>query len=461
MLTVIVSFEMISLAQMLSFPAEFSPQVRNATDPPHLNRTQVSWYTSINSLTSVFGSLGAGIIMDRYGRRVALIVPLVPFIIAWIFTATAKSFYVLLISRAVLGICGGFGPPVCQIQMAECADSNLRSSAMNVGYVSLSIGFLVTFALGGIMNWRSLAWTGIILPILTLIGLAFVVPESPIWLIRHDQKSKALKNLIWLRGDINIARVELNQHSTRLNEEKANAQRLPASSLWRDFCQPYALKPIVIIFSFILLLNLSGTYLIVYYALDIISEANLVIGTKNANVILSTVRLIVTIVFCWLFMHVRRRRIYLIAGIGSTISSFALGLFLHVGKNALENRSILGGHWIVGLLFVIYVATNTGFMIAPGFLTGELLPARIRGRFAGYIYTFFSIVTFVLMKGFPLLFDQIGIVGALFIFGAASLLTTALVYFMIPETKGKSLLEIEHYFQQHGWIYRSQSSATS
>lgn len=451
---------MISLAQMLSFPAEFSPQVRNATEPPHLNLAEVSWYTSINSLTSVIGSLGAGIIMDRYGRRVALIVPLVPFIIAWIFTATAKSFFMLLFSRAVLGICGGFGPPVCQIQMAECADSNLRSSAMNVGYVSLSIGFLLTFALGGIMSWRSLAWTGICLPILTLIGLTFIVPESPIWLIRHDQKGKALKNLIWLRGDANLARIELNQHSARLNEEKENAQRSPASSLWRDFRQPYALKPLVIISSFILLLNLSGTYLIVYYALDIVSEANLVIGTQNANVILSSVRLIVTILFCWLFMHVRRRRIYLTAGIGSTISSFALGYFLHGGKHLLGNQTILV-NWIIGSLFVIYVATNTGFMIAPGFLTGELLPARIRGRFAGYIYTFFSIVTFVLMKVFPLLFDQIGLVGVLYIFGAASFITTALVYFVIPETKGKSLLEIEEYFQQHGWIYRSQSNATS
>lgn len=451
---------MISLAQMLSFPAEFSPQVRNATEPPHLNLAEISWYTSINSLTSVIGSLGAGIIMDRYGRRVALIVPLVPFIIAWIITATAKSFCVLLISRAVLGICGGFGPPVCQIQMAECADSNLRSSAMNVGYVSLSIGFLLTFALGSIMSWRSLAWAGIILPILTLVGLTFIVPESPIWLLRHDQDNKALKNLIWLRGDTIIAHMELNQHTTRLNEEKANAQRSPASSLWRDFCQPYALKPLVIIFSFIFLFNLSGTYLIVYYALDIVSKANFAIGTQNANVILSSVRLIVTIVFCWLFMHVRRRRIYIIAGIGATISSFALGYFLYKGKNALENQTILD-NWIIGSLFVIYVATNTGFMIAPGFLTGELLPARIRGRFAGYIYTFFSIVTFVLMKVFPLLFDQIGLDGVLFIFGSASLLTTALVYFMIPETKGKSLLEIEQYFQQHGWIYRSQSNSTS
>lgn len=102
----------------------------------------------------------------------------------------------------------------------------------------------------------------------------------------------------------------------------------------------------------------------------------------------------------------------------------------------------------------MFVATNTGFMIAPGFMTGELLPAKIRGRLAGCIYTYFSIVTFVLNKFFPNL-KYIGITGVIFVFGLASLATTLLIYFMVPETKDKSLLEIEKHFQMHGWIYKS------
>lgn len=115
LLTVIVSFEMISLAQMLSYPAQILPQLRNDTDSLYMNADAGSWYTSINSLLAPVGSLAGGIMMDRYGRRVALLAPLIPMILSWTATAVTQSYYILFISRAVLGICGGFGPPVCQV----------------------------------------------------------------------------------------------------------------------------------------------------------------------------------------------------------------------------------------------------------------------------------------------------------------------------------------------------------
>lgn len=115
LLTIVVSFEMISLAQMLSYPAQILPQLRNETDPLYMNADAGSWYTSINSLLAPIGSMVGGIMMDRYGRRIALTAPLIPLILAWIATAVTQSYYVIFISRAILGICGGFGPPVCQV----------------------------------------------------------------------------------------------------------------------------------------------------------------------------------------------------------------------------------------------------------------------------------------------------------------------------------------------------------
>lgn len=342
--------------------------------------------------------------------------------------------------------------------MAECADSELRGITINFGYVSLSAGFLLTFALGAAMNWRFLAWSGVVFPAITLIGL-LILPETPNWLVRHDQIEKAYKNLLWLRGDPNIARNELNETLSRFNKEKETASKSGNSHSWRDFLQPSILKPIVIIFSFILLFNLTGTYLIIYYANDVFSQVNFQISTEYVNVALSTVRLIVTFGFCWLFMHIKRRTIYLIAGIGSTISTLALAIYLHIEKNSVNKWAI--SPWVAGSLFFLYVATNTGFLIAPGFLTGELLAARIRGRLAGYIFTYFSIVTFVLNKYFKQLNAFVGVTGILLVFGIASLANTVLIFFMIPETKGKSLDQIEQYFQTHGWIYKSKRASAS
>lgn len=70
---------------------------------------------SVNSLWSPLGSLIAGIMMDRYGRKITLATPLIPLIVAWIITATANSHVVLFASRIFLGILGGFAPPICQV----------------------------------------------------------------------------------------------------------------------------------------------------------------------------------------------------------------------------------------------------------------------------------------------------------------------------------------------------------
>lgn len=106
---------MISMAHMLAFPALLLPQLRNETDPLYMDREVGSWFTSINSLISPLGSLIGGFMMDRFGRKIALMTPIIPIIALWIITATAQSHALLFISRAFLGVCAGFVPPACQV----------------------------------------------------------------------------------------------------------------------------------------------------------------------------------------------------------------------------------------------------------------------------------------------------------------------------------------------------------
>lgn len=338
--------------------------------------------------------------------------------------------------------------------MAECADSVLRSFTVNVGYVSLSVGVLVAFGLGAFFHWRTIAWMSIVLPALTLLTVA-IIPETPVWLVRNGRIEQALKNLIWLRGDKVFASNELSQLIKRFEEDKLleQQQNEQAQSFWTICAKRAVYKPTIIVFLFIVFFNISGTYLIVIYAVDIIVDLQLsLIEKSTATIIMSTVRLVVTILFCWLFIHVPRRKIYLLAGIGSTISTTALSFYMFADfSNDLSPATDM---CIKSVLMATYVATNTGFQITPGFMIGELLPAKVRGRIAGYLYTIFSIIVFIITKIFPSMRNLIGIGGILFVWAAASLAATILIYFTVPETRGKSLDEIEDYFRYGGWIYR-------
>lgn len=106
---------MISMAHSLAFPALCTPQLRNKNDTLYLDTEGSSWFTSVNSLTSPFGSMIAGFMMDRYGRKITLATPLIPLIITWIILANSHSHIMLFSSRVFLGILGGFAPPICQV----------------------------------------------------------------------------------------------------------------------------------------------------------------------------------------------------------------------------------------------------------------------------------------------------------------------------------------------------------
>lgn len=346
-----------------------------------------------------------------------------------------------------------------QIYLAESADSVLRSFTVNVGYVSLSIGVLVAFALGAFLHWRTIAWINIVLPALTLLTFA-IVPETPSWLVRNGRIEKALKNLTWLRGDKIFATNELNQLMVRFEEDNLveKQQSEQEQRFWTIYTNKAVYKPMIIVFLFIVFFNISGTYLIVTYAVDIIADLKLsLIEESTATVIMAVIRLVVTILFCWLFMHVPRRQIYLLAGIGSTLSTIALAIYIFADfSNDVDPARDM---CIKSVLMATYVATNTGFQIAPGFMIGELLPARVRGRVAGYLYTTFSIIVFIITKLFPSMQHSIGIDGILGVWAVASLAATILIYFTVPETRGKSLDQIEDHFRSGGWIYRHRGDS--
>lgn len=345
-----------------------------------------------------------------------------------------------------------------QIYLAECVDPKLRSVTINVGYVSLSIGVLITYTLGSFYSWRSIAWACTFFPAITLCLLPFI-HDTPTWLIRHGRFKEARASLMWLRGnevavEREIAVITRSYEDEKLLEQTKKTETDGSTSPWSECKQKFVYRPAIIVLLFILLFNVSGTYLILTYAVIIVEDLHLPSIDKSfATVLISIIRLVVTVIFCWLFLHVPRRKIYLIAGIGSALSTISLACYLIVAPDGISS---LANTAIKGALLAAYIATNTGFQITPGFMIGELLPAKIRGKIGGYIYTMFSVYVFFLTKSFPFVKRYVGISGIFMQFGLASIAATLLVYFTVPETRNKPLNEIEEYFRHGSWIYQKR-----
>ncbi|XP_068081986.1 facilitated trehalose transporter Tret1-2 homolog [Anabrus simplex] len=456
----------------IGFSAVLLPQLKDPNSTLLTDDDMGSWIASIHSAATPIGSFMSGMLMDRWGRRTALQVTAIPFTVGWIIIALAGSHAVLLVGRVAAGLAVGLSAAPSQVFISEVAEPRIRGLLAGTPMVSYSLGILVVYALGATLPWRTVAWLGIILPALSLAAFSFL-PESPTWLARKGRVDDAERSLRWLRGGgAGIqAKKELQQLLNRLRAEE-DARRtegmesdahIAPESCFEMYSKPNIYKPFLIVNVFNMLQIFSGTFLVIFYAVDVISETE----TKGegmdkfvAAVLTAVVRLIFTAVACCLLMWIGRRPLAIGSGLCSGITAVILGTILYI-KNIRDptEEPIIPYSEVIITCVLLYMATNTcGFFVLPGITIGELLPAKIRGLAGGYIFAAFNLGLFFAAKLFPQIMEGIGAHGMFWIFGGSSLLGTLFVYLMLPETKGQSLAQIEDYFLGPNilWITRNK-----
>ncbi|XP_013097933.1 facilitated trehalose transporter Tret1-2 homolog isoform X2 [Stomoxys calcitrans] len=402
---------------------------------------------SVHSLATPVGSFLSGPMADYIGRRSTLLVSVIPVFIGWSILALAQSYPMLLVGRLLCGFATGILGGPAQVYIAETAEPNLRGLLIGAPFVSYSVGILIVYALGSSMHWRAVAWCGNFLPALAAVAI-FFIPESPAWLLRHNKLEKARKALTFLRGNDIFAQKELNNMTERLEKEKATTKT--NENIFQLCCQRVAIKPLIIVIVFSFLQIASGTFIVVFYAIDIISEFGAGFDTKEAAIWTAVIRTCCTLIFCIILLFVRRRIILTISGIGSGLSCLILSGYMYMR----EGQPKVGTDVIVaGTCLMIYIAFNTALMVMPGIMIGELFPAKIRGRTAGGVFAAMNVSLFALTKMFPLIHMSIKMKGVFIMFGVASILVSIFMYLFQPETKGRTLEQIEDYFNENNWLW--------
>lgn len=235
----------------------------------------------------------------------------------------------------------------------------------------------------------------------------------------------------------------------RFENEAQNEKKLTSAT----FFQPEVMKPLIIINIFNILQVLSGTYLIVFYAVDILKNIQ---GTENLDhfvtaILTACVRFIFSIAGSFLLTLIGRRTLALTSGLGTALSTLFLAMLLYQNCKVPE--------YAPAALVLIYVATNTmGFMILPGVMLSELFPAKVRGVAGGFTFMIFNFTLFGVAKLFPLVRNSVGVSGVFWIFAAVGIIASFFLYLTLPETTGQTLSEIEDYFQKPGflWIGRNK-----
>ncbi|XP_034184760.2 facilitated trehalose transporter Tret1-2 homolog isoform X2 [Osmia lignaria lignaria] len=443
----------------IGYSAILLPQLAQNNGTMHADRELGSWIASVHSLATPVGSLMSGPLLDGIGRRGSLRLTAVPLCTGWIIMGFAQNIPTLLIGRVVSGLAVGLMAVPAQVLLGEMADPGLRGFLTGSTLAFYCLGIVIIYALGATLAWNMVAFCGTILPILALSAL-LLIPESPTWLVRQKKPEEARKALLWLRGgnakqvntEIAILEARAKTDLARMDLNMSLAEQ--ASAAISTILDPSVLKPLTIINVFNLLQLISGTYVIVFYAVDLIAD----IGGNRINnylaaVITGIVRLLFSSISSVLLLKVGRRSLGMFSAFGTAFASLNLA-----GYMLFKKESSSADIYVIGICLLLYVGVNTlGLMTLPALMVAELLPQRARGIGGGCNFFFFNLFIFIVTKVFPMVCETVGIAGIFIIFGISAILEGAFIYVALPETNNRTLEEIEDYFQQSNllWVTRS------
>ncbi|EFX73487.1 hypothetical protein DAPPUDRAFT_325263 [Daphnia pulex] len=382
-----------------------------------LDDNQMSWVGSLPNLGALFGALGAGFLMDKFGRRFVLMTMSLPYLVACLLLAAAANPGMLYAGRFI----GGFAGGICSV---------------------VSPTYLIT-SLMGWLNWRLISAISAIFPVI-LFAAMFFAPESPYYLIKAGKKFEAQKALKRLRGIKYNIGPEINQLEVRLHKELAE------KSSPSDLIKPWALKPLIIAVSLMIFQQLSGINAAVYNSVAIFESAGSTLDNLVCAILLNLDQLVVTVASSLLVERLGRRTLFVLSELTMCISLFGLGTFFYLKDNPETDPALVESlGWLPLVSLILFIgAFGIGAGPVPWLMAGELLPDKVKGPGVS-IATFTNwFLAFVVTKTFVNIQSAITSVGAFWMFGICCVIGSLFGLFILPETKGKTQEEIQSLFNK-------------
>ena len=395
------------------------------------NELQLGWGVSSLLVGAIIGAFGSGVLSDIYGRKKILIFTALFFAVSCTFTALASSSFIFISARLFGGLAVGAASVLSPMYVAEVAPPKNRGMLVAIYQLAIVLGILCSYTINyGLHNidnnWRWMFATGIVPSVLFFVGL-FFIPESPRWLFKAGRRTESLKVLTRIGGE-SLAKAEIVEIAESL---KGDSTTVSLSELFR----PSSRKVMIVGFFLAVLVQISGINTIVDYAPKILLAA----GVEINNALLQTslvglINFIFTFVAILFIDKIGRRSLYLIGSMGMVITLLMLALSFYFKMEGIFTLICI-------LSFIAFFASCIG----PVFwtLVSEIFPNRIRGKALAFASFTQWIFNFLVVLLFPHFLASIGGAKTFLFLAFMSLLQWLFTYFYVPETKGKSLEEIE------------------
>ncbi|CAL8087068.1 unnamed protein product [Orchesella dallaii] len=397
-----------------------------------------SWIGSIINLGALASAIVVGILVDIIGRKLTMLLLSAPFVLGWLLLAFAKNSAMIIIGRVITGFCGGGFSLAAPLFVAEMAEDNIRGALGSGFQVMVTFGILFVYVFGSFLSFQWLAIICGFVPLVFLVAMIFI-PESPRYLVAKGKSADASRSLCWFRKKTSSQEVE---DEMRIIEMSVNEMKAQASSM-SDLFEPHHLRPSLLMIALMCFQQLSGINAVIFYTSDIFSSAGSTMDENLSTIIVGIVQFVATVSSIFFVDRAGRKILLLISSAVMCGSLVVLGIFFQLQADGKDE----GLGWLPLICLMLFIcAFSIGYGPIPWLMLGELIPQKVKARVASLSTVINWGLSFIVTKFFKSIQDALTIQWCYWIFAIICAIGFVFVFLLLPETKGKSIEEIQKYF---------------
>ena len=435
--------------------AVISGTIAQVTQLFQLDALQQGWYVGCALVGSIVGVLFAGILSDKLGRKLTMVISAVLFSTSALGCALSADFTQLVIYRIIGGVGIGVVSIVSPLYISEVAVAQYRGRLVSLYQLAVTVGFLGAY----LVNYQLLAWAesgtqlsvdwlnkvfitevwrGMLgmetLPAILFFIIIFFIPESPRWLIVRGKELKAVNILEKIYNSITEAKSQLKETKSVLTSE--------TRSEWSLLMKPGIFKAVIIGVCIAILGQFMGVNAVLYYGPSIFENAGLSGGDSLFyQVLVGLVNTLTTVLALVIIDKVGRKKLVYYGVSGMVVSLILIGMYFLFG-DSLEVSSLF-----LLIFFLFYVFCCAVSICAVVFvLLSEMYPTKVRGLAMSIAGFALWIGTYLIGQLTPWMLQNLTPAGTFFLFAVMRVPYMLIVWKLVPETTGKSLEEIERYW---------------
>ena len=435
--------------------AVISGTIAQVTQLFQLDALQQGWYVGCALVGSIVGVLFAGILSDKLGRKLTMVISAVLFSTSALGCALSADFTQLVIYRIIGGVGIGVVSIVSPLYISEVAVAQYRGRLVSLYQLAVTVGFLGAY----LVNYQLLAWAesgtqlsvdwlnkvfitevwrGMLgmetLPAILFFIIIFFIPESPRWLIVRGKELKAVNILEKIYNSITEAKSQLKETKSVLTSE--------TRSEWSLLMKPGIFKAVIIGVCIAILGQFMGVNAVLYYGPSIFENAGLSGGDSLFyQVLVGLVNTLTTVLALVIIDKVGRKKLVYYGVSGMVVSLILIGMYFLFGDSLGVSSLFLL------IFFLFYVFCCAVSICAVVFvLLSEMYPTKVRGLAMSIAGFALWIGTYLIGQLTPWMLQNLTPAGTFFLFALMCVPYMLIVWKLVPETTGKSLEEIERYW---------------